>query len=218
MAHSPSTRRAPQGRTLSPWLLLPALAGLFMAAIALEGLRALPGQALPHTDLLVVLGNTVYPDGEPSPRLQARLDTALAAYRQGAAPRILVSGGIGREGQDEAQVMARYLHTRGVPTEALLVDSAGANTWATARHARQWLPPGATVTVVSQYHHIPRARLALACQGFPEVAALAAPYGEWRDLYALPRETLAYGAYRWRCLGRPRAHTAQSSRGADSAP
>ncbi len=45
------------------------------------------------TDAIVVLGAAQY-DGRPSPVLQARLDHALALYRQDIAPQIVLTGGI----------------------------------------------------------------------------------------------------------------------------
>src|SRR5262245_12855092 len=79
-------------------------------------------------DVAVVLGNTVDRDGQPSLRLQARLDKALDLYRRGVAPVILVSGGLGAERYDEAAVMRQYLIARGVPAPHILVDSHGDTT------------------------------------------------------------------------------------------
>ncbi|WP_345600416.1 YdcF family protein, partial [Thermocatellispora tengchongensis] len=97
-------------------LLLRWLGGLLLAVllgaggIAWTGLTARPQPA----DCLVVLGNTVNPDGTLSPRLRARLAEALRLYRAGLSPRIFVSGGLGREGHYEGTAMRRYLLSRGV--------------------------------------------------------------------------------------------------------
>ena len=52
-------------------------------------------------DAIVVLGAAQY-NGRPSPVLRARLDHALRLYNEGYAPRIVVTGGVGRGvgGQD----------------------------------------------------------------------------------------------------------------------
>lgn len=47
--------------------------------------------------ILVVYGNTVYPDGTLSPRLQARLDEVLEIYRNSEVEKIIVSGAVGKE-------------------------------------------------------------------------------------------------------------------------
>src|SRR6187402_1531851 len=77
------------------------VAGLFFAGSALlviSGLRDDVAQA----DVALVLGNKVEVDGQPSPRLRARLDETLLLYRSGYFPAIITSGGLGREGYDEA--------------------------------------------------------------------------------------------------------------------
>ncbi len=99
-----------------------------MAVIVADGLA----DELEASDLAVVFGNKVNEDGTPSPRLKARLDRAHELYRARTVPLLLVSGGLGREGFDEAKVMADYLAGRGMPREHILVDSAGNNSYLTA--------------------------------------------------------------------------------------
>ncbi|GAB2787567.1 YdcF family protein [Hymenobacter latericoloratus] len=148
-------------------------------------------------DCLIVLGNTVNPDGSLSARLQARLDKALELYRQGVSPLILVSGGLGKEGHYEGTVMQRYLVAQGVPNQVILIDNEGNTTQATARNyarlARQRHLRSALV--VSQFFHLSRTKLLLRKQGVPVVHAAHATYYEWRDAYALLRESFAYYAY-----------------------
>ena len=122
------------------WPLRIVLAGI---AAFLLGLTAVVWDGLHDevhpADLGIVLGNTVHPDGTPSPRLAARLDRALELYRQGVFPRILVSGAVGKEGRDEALVMREYLLQRGVPDAQVLTDSLGFTTYATAANARKMM-------------------------------------------------------------------------------
>lgn len=49
-------------------------------------------------DAIVILANTVNPDGSMSNRLKGRLDRGLQLYRANFAPLIIVSGGMGAEG------------------------------------------------------------------------------------------------------------------------
>lgn len=166
---------------------------LAAAAIAVAGLR----DRLVPADAIVVLGNTVGPDGQPSPRLRARLDCALDAYRLKLAPWVIVTGGIGKEGFDEAAVMAQYLVRHGVPAAAILVDSAGHDTAASAtnvaRIARE--KKLRSVLVASQYFHLPRASLAFERAGVPVAGTVHARHVEARDLYSLAREVAGFGAY-----------------------
>jgi len=166
---------------------------LAAAAIAVTGLN----DQLAPADAIVVLGNTVAPDGTPSPRLRARLDCALDAYRQKLAPLLIVTGGVGKEGYDEAAVMATYLVHHGVPAAAVVVDSAGNDTAASAANVARIANDRKlkSVLVASQYFHLPRASLALSRAGVPVAGHIHARYFEARDLYSLAREVIGLGAY-----------------------
>ena len=176
-------------------LVLAALSVFVLATVALvlAGLNDKNGQA----ELIVVPGNTIAPDGTPSPRLQARLDVAVKLFKQGNAPRIFVSGGTGKEGFDEAASMAAYLQRQGVPAAAIVEDSQGWTTGATAVNAAAYLRAQGKDTAIAatQYFHVPRLQLALERQGVTVSGRAHAPYVELRDLYSIPRETVAYLLY-----------------------
>ena len=93
-------------------------------AIVVSGLR----DDIANADAALVLGSKVELDGTPSPRLRARLDRTLELFLAGNFPQIIVSGGIGKEGYDEAAVMRDYLIARGVPSDRIIVDSLGDTT------------------------------------------------------------------------------------------
>ena len=79
-------------------------------------------------DAIVVLGAAQY-DGRPSPVFAARLDHALALYRKGLAPLLVVTGG--REPGDrttEAASARAYALARGVPAAAILSEDQGRTT------------------------------------------------------------------------------------------
>jgi vancomycin permeability regulator SanA len=162
-------------------------------AIVATGLNDQAGAA----DMIVVPGNTVAPDGTPSPRLQARLDAALTVFRAGRAPRIFVSGGTGKEGYDEAVAMSKYLIRNGVPQAAIVKDSLGIDTAATARNAGAFMKSNnlKSAIVATQYFHVARTRLALERNGVHVAGTVHARYFEARDMYSIPRETIAYAAY-----------------------
>lgn len=171
------------------------ITSLLLASIVLV-VRGLSDE-IQVADVAVVLGNTVNADGTPSRRLAARLDTALELYHRGLFKNVIVSGGVGREGFDEAVVMKDYLAKRGVPQEMIIVDSVGLTTAATARSvaaiasAHHW----SSVLVISQYFHLPRCRLAFAQVGIEPVYAAHANYFELRDVYSILREVIGYVAY-----------------------
>jgi len=183
--------------------LLIALVVLAALAVAVAGLSARPAPA----DAALVFGNTVQTNGEPSPRLAARLDAALDLKQRGLVRWIVVSGGRGREGFDEAAVMKQQLVDAGIADSAVIVDSGGVNTHATTRNARRLLAArgGRSVDVVTQWFHVPRARLAAQMAGLDVRGAAYPRFFEPRDLYSLLREVAAFPAYLLRgSAARPR--------------
>lgn len=148
-------------------------------------------------DVAIVPGNTVEKDGRPSARLRARLDQTVALYRQGLFPNVIVSGGVGSEGFNEAEVMKSYLVENGVPEGRIHVDSGGATTYLTARNAARMMRENGwqSAMVVSQHFHVPRMRLALKRSGITPVFSAHAQYFELRDVYSIAREVVGYGAY-----------------------
>lgn len=181
-------------RLLKPFAAL--LAGLFLLGCGLLVVAGCSDRQA-AADMIVVPGNTVAPDATPSPRLKARLDVALSLYRDHRAPLIFVSGGLGKEGFDEAVVMANYLAKNGVPAACVVVDSLGLDTRATARNAAAYMRANGlgTAIVATQYFHVPRTRLALERAGVRVVGHSHARYAELRDLYSIPREVVGYAAY-----------------------
>lgn len=178
--------------------VLAALVLLAAAALAATGLMAGAREA----DVAVVLGNTVQPDGAPSPRLAARLDRAYDCYAASQCRVLFVSGGVDPAGMDEAAAMRDYLLARGVPADRIVVDSAGVDTWATARHASAYMrEQGYTrALAVTQYFHVPRTMLALKRQGVAEVSGGYPAFFESRDLYSVFRELPAVALYIFRPL------------------
>jgi uncharacterized SAM-binding protein YcdF (DUF218 family) len=178
-----------------PILLLLGLlaAGGGSAAISIDGLN----DKVVDADLAIVPGNTVAPDGMPSPRLQGRLDAALDFYRAGHAGAILVSGGVGAEGFDEAAVMKDYLVAHGVQPERIYTDNHGIDTLATARYAAELMRAKAMTraVVVTQFFHIPRMKLALEKQGIHPVGQVHSQQFEARDVYSTLREVAGYASY-----------------------
>jgi vancomycin permeability regulator SanA len=170
-----------------------ALFALGVTLLVCDGLH----DDIAPADLAVVPGNTVNPDGAVSRRLAARLDRAFELHRAGMFRLILVSGATGIEGHDEALAMRDYLLQRGVPPGDVLVDSNGATTFATAANAYRLMKQRDlhSALVISQYFHVPRARLALRRFGVEKVYSAHAYYFELRDLYSAPRELIGFLRY-----------------------
>ncbi len=167
------------------------LYGFAIAAIWLDGATT----NYEKSEYAVVLGNQVYPSGEPSERLQARLNRAAELFRDEMVEKIIVSGGFGKEGYDEASVMKRYLEAQGIPAAAIITDSYGNNTHLTAHNAKQWANIAKPIIVVSQLYHVSRSKMAFQHVGFTQVGVAYPLYFEWRDVYASLRELPAWLSY-----------------------
>ena len=150
-----------------------------------------------QSDVAVVLGNTVEKNGLPSPRLQARLDKTIELYQKGLFANIIVSGGTGIEGFDEAVVMRQYLINQGIPEACIYLDRAGNTTNLTAKNASEIMKRNNwhSAMIISQYFHISRTRLAFTHSGISPVYSAHANYFEIRDFYSIFREVIGYFSY-----------------------
>lgn len=92
-----------------------------------------------RADAIVVLGAAHYA-GRPSPVLKARLDHAVALWRRGVAPRLVLTGGVGTgDVMSEAAAGRRYVLRLGVPDSALVLEHDGRTTRASLYNAAQLL-------------------------------------------------------------------------------
>ena len=156
---------------------------------------------IPNTTpiIVAVYGNTVHEDGTLSYRLKARLDAAHFLYLNYQVEKIIVSGGIWKEGQNEAEKMYEYLVKNHIPAENIFIDSSGYTTQDTSKNAFIFSKEENIILLpivgVSQYFHIPRVKLSLKKEGFSEVYGFAPRYFELRDIYSTFREIFAYIKY-----------------------
>ncbi len=107
----------------------------------------------PAAHATLVLGAEVYPDGRPSPALQARLDVAIALITSGKTRTLLMSGG---NGTFEIDAMRRYAAAHGVAADRIVDDPNGARTMSSCETAHTRFA-GERVLVVSQADHAARA-------------------------------------------------------------
>ncbi|SFJ38043.1 YdcF family protein [Jannaschia pohangensis] len=115
--------------------------------------------------IAIVLGAAVRPDGSASPTLALRVDHAVDLLLAGQVDRLCLTGGQGRHGRAEAVVARDLALARGVPDAALLIEDLSASTFENLTGALALVPPGATLTLVSNRWHLPRAWLILRLLG-----------------------------------------------------
>jgi len=92
-----------------------------------------------RADAIIVLGAAQYV-GRPSPVLKARLDHAVSLYRQGLAPRMILTGGTGvGDTTSEAAVSRRYVLRKGVPDDAIVTEDEGRTTRQSVAAVAAWM-------------------------------------------------------------------------------
>lgn len=143
---------------------------------------------------IVVLGAAQY-DGRPSPVFAARLDHAANLYAQGLAPVVVVTGGR-QEGDvvTEARTADAYLQQRGVPADALRLETTSRTSYENiAASARILLQEGLDeVILVSDGWHLARASAIARDVGLrPHPSpAPTSPYSTASALEQMARETV----------------------------
>ena len=183
------------GAAVTSVLLLAGATGLAIWWTARQDAR-------PPSDALVVLGSAQY-NGVPSSIFEARLEHALALWREGVAPVVVTVGGRA-EGDEfsEAEAGREYLLDAGVPADALLAVQEGEDTLESMRAVagtfdeRGWTT---AVLVTDPWH-------AMRAQKMAEDAGMAATSSPTRQgpavqtrttqLKYIVRETAAYLLYR----------------------
>ena len=134
------------GAGLSLWLA---------AAAALDHYGHRPVSARGY-DAIVVAGCSVWPGGVASPALAQRTQRGVALWRQGLAPKLCFTGGVGTYPPAEAQVAADLARGLGVPDSAIVAEQRSTSTEGNAREAAAVLGRGARVLVVTDYYHVYR--------------------------------------------------------------
>lgn len=103
-------------------------------------------------DCILVLGAGLKPDGTPSDMLRDRLEEGMRLYRQGAAPKLLLSGDNGQESHDEVNAMKDYVLAAGIPSEDIFLDHAGFSTYESMYRARDIFLVEKAIIVTQRYH------------------------------------------------------------------
>ncbi|HEV8628284.1 MAG TPA: YdcF family protein [Acidimicrobiia bacterium] len=129
--------------------------------------EARPAQAV------IVLGAAQY-DGRPSAVLRARLDHAADLYLRKIAPVVVVTGGkLEGDRFTESAASANYLHTKGVPDEAILREVQGRTSWQSLAASARFLKDRGIreVVLVSDPFHAARIKGIASELGFKAVTS-----------------------------------------------
>lgn len=110
-------------------------------------------------DVVIVLGAAVWAGGKPSPTLERRARHGADRVLAGAAPVLMVTGGVGVHPPAEAAVMRDIALEAGLSADAIVVEETASDTLASGRacaaimRSRGW----SRALIVSDDFHLPRA-------------------------------------------------------------
>jgi uncharacterized SAM-binding protein YcdF (DUF218 family) len=153
-------------------------------------------------DAIAVFGAAEY-DGRPSPVLRARLDHALALYRERLAPLVITLGGGGDPRDSEGGVGHDYLLAHGVPENQIIAETQSTNTEESAARLSAIARENRLnrILAVSDGTHLFRIHALCTSMGlnvFTSPRAEARPLGFWDAFMRLLHEMLSYSLWRLR--------------------
>jgi uncharacterized SAM-binding protein YcdF (DUF218 family) len=190
-------------RRVLRWLLVAgfvAVLGWFLWLYGQIHFYATHDQARP-ADAIAVFGAAEY-DGRPSPVLRARLDHALALYREHLAPLVITLGGGGGGPRDsEGGVGHDYLLAHGVAENQIIAETQSINTEESAARLAAIARENHLnrILAVSDGTHLFRIHALGASMGLnisTSPRAEARPLGFWDAARRLMHEMISYTLWR----------------------
>jgi uncharacterized SAM-binding protein YcdF (DUF218 family) len=140
------------------------------------------------SDVIVVLGARVLPDGSPGPDLTSRTQHAIDLWQKGLAPYIICSGGYKNERLSAAAVCKRYAAVHGVPGNDIWLADGSQNTIEDARSTAEVMAERGwrSAILVSHPLHLYRALWLFRQAG---VDAVTSPTSTQTERISLPYRT-----------------------------
>jgi uncharacterized SAM-binding protein YcdF (DUF218 family) len=156
-------------------------------------------QARP-ADAIAVFGAAEY-DGRPSPVLRARLDHALALYREHLAPLVITLGGGGDPRDSEGGVGHDYLLAHEVPESEIIAETQSTNTEESAARLAAIARENHLIRIlaVSDGTHLFRIHALCSSMGLNVSTSPrqeARPLGLWDSAMRLLHEMFSYTLWR----------------------
>ena len=111
-------------------------------------------------DAIIVLGNKVMSDGTAGPTMRSRVGRGVELLREGAAPRIVMTGAAVHNQYVEAETMAAHAVSIGAEPGSLVLETEACNTYDNARLTAELMRRHgwATAVVVTSDYHARRAQ------------------------------------------------------------
>ncbi len=112
---------------------------------------SLPIEELPQSPVVLVLGAPPNDDGSVTEILKRRLNSAIELYEAEVVPKILISGN-STATVDEVHTMNSYLQEKGVPTEDIIIDYAGFDTFDSVYRSTHIFHFDSIIISTQEYH------------------------------------------------------------------
>jgi uncharacterized SAM-binding protein YcdF (DUF218 family) len=136
-----------------------------------------------------------------------RLITALNLYKKGIGKKIILTGGSGKllgDKYGEAEYVAPFLKTLGLPDSAFIVENKSRNTWENAVFSKQIvdsLQKNASCLLVTSALHMPRSKACYDKAGLPTTIYPTDYYSQHSDnLFKLFLEPSSSKLYAWEAI------------------
>jgi uncharacterized SAM-binding protein YcdF (DUF218 family) len=151
--------------------------------------------------VIVIFGAAVRPDGKPSQTLGYRVEAAARFGKRFSRPLFIPTGGQGRFGDAEAEVMTRLLKQAGFPETSIMQEDTGTDTVSSVRAVARLVRGQSPVYACTSVYHLPRCLILLRLAGIaarpcppPVVPAATSRWLRWywrlREIPALPYDAL----------------------------
>lgn len=113
-----------------------------------------------HSICIVIMGAAVWPGGRPSGAMQRRVEAAIRYAATLPHPCFLPTGGQGKYGPPEAEVMRSLLLDAGIPSTQIMVEATSHDTLSSVLACSRILKDAGISTAIlcTDRYHIPRCR------------------------------------------------------------
>jgi vancomycin permeability regulator SanA len=149
-----------------------------------------PIQSLPKRHAAIVPGAGIDTNGEPTPYLKWRVETAVKLYKAGRVQKILMSGDNSTKQYNEPVVMKKYALKLGAKDKDVVLDYAGYSTYDTCYRAR-YIFGVEDAIIVTQGYHLPRAVMTCNDLGIKSIGVAALRRGHDFTVNYILREWLS---------------------------
>jgi uncharacterized SAM-binding protein YcdF (DUF218 family) len=173
---------------------LTAVVAIYLSYVAFQIQRQSTIDEARPADIIIIMGAAEY-RGRPSPVFRARLDHGLELLRQKLAARVMTTGGAGGDPIfTEGDVGRAYLISKGVPSEAIIVEPEGESTAYSVAAAGEIMRRMnlKSCIVVSDGYHIYRLKKMLEFRGLKVYGSPRASMNQGQQWTLYLRQAVGY--------------------------